>query len=149
MNISVTVDIDKPKHLVWEAITDIENCPDMISGIIDLKVLQKPDNGIVGLKWMETRIMFGKEASETMWITDAKEGEYYCTRAENHGAVYLTRMSLSEVDSKTLLSMSFSSTSESKFIRFVSLIMGFFIRRSMEKMLKKDLDDIKNYLQQS
>lgn len=42
----------------------------MVSGIISLNILHQPEDGLVGLKWEETRKMFGKEASETMWITD-------------------------------------------------------------------------------
>ena len=147
MKISVNVEIAMSKDLVWTAITDIENCPNMITGIIDLKVLEKPEDGLVGLKWIETRIMLGKEASETMWITDSKDGEYYCTRAENHGSIYVTKMSVDETDGKTLLTMSFSATSESIFIRIISSLMGLFIKKSMLKMLKHDLDDIKNHLE--
>lgn len=149
MKISVDIEVNKPRNVVWAAITDIENCTNMISGIIELEVLEKPEEGIVGLKWMETRKMFGKEASETMWITDAKEGEYYCTCAENHGAIYVTKMSVDQVDGKTLLTMSFSSTSESIAIRIVSSIMGLFIRKSMIKMLKRDLEDIKTFVEKN
>ena len=149
MKISVEIEIDKPKDLVWYAITDIENWSNMITGIIDLKVLKKPEKGIVGLKWIETRKLFGKESSETMWITDSTEDEYYCTRAENQGAIYVTKMSVDEAAGKTLLNMSFSATSESIFIRFISSIMGFFIKKSMVKMLQKDLDDIKIFMEMS
>ncbi|MDG2090134.1 MAG: hypothetical protein P8J61_03355 [Gammaproteobacteria bacterium] len=149
MKISVDMEIGKPKDLVWAAITDIENWTNMISGIIDLKVLKKPEEGIVGLKWIETRKLFGKVASETMWITDSKDGEYYFTRAENQGTIYVTKMSLEEADGKTLLTMSFSGTSESIFIRFISSIMGFFIKGSMIKMVQKDLDDIKSFMEKT
>ena len=40
MKISVDVGINKPKELVWTAITDIENSTKMITGIIDLMVLE-------------------------------------------------------------------------------------------------------------
>jgi carbon monoxide dehydrogenase subunit G len=66
MKISVDIEIDKPKDLVWSAISDIENWANMITGIIDLKVIKKPEEGIVGLKWIETRKLFGKESSEAM-----------------------------------------------------------------------------------
>jgi len=41
MKISVEIEIDKPKDLVWYAITDSENWSNIITGIIDLKVLKK------------------------------------------------------------------------------------------------------------
>jgi len=90
MNITVAVIINGPKRKVWAAITDIENSANMLSGIIDVKIIEKPPQGLVGLKWLETRKFFGKAASETMWITEAVTNEYFCTRAENGGAVYTT-----------------------------------------------------------
>jgi len=44
-----------------------------------IEVLEKPDAGFVGFKWKETRKMFGKEATEIMWITDSVENEYFST----------------------------------------------------------------------
>ena len=149
MKISVDIEIDSPKNKVWTAITEINNWSDMISGIIDLKVLHQPEKGIVGLKWTETRKIFGKESSETMWITDCKYEEYYCTRAENHGAIYSTKMSVSEGDSNTLLTMAFSGTSESTFVKLISSIMSLFYKRSMVKMLQNDLADIKRFVEKS
>ena len=119
MEISVEVEIDSPKSKVWTAITNIQNCEKMISAIINLKILYQPEEGLVGLKWTETRKMFGKESSETMWITDCKDGEYYCTRAENCGAIYVTKIALSEVSNKTILTMSFSGTSDSVFVKLI------------------------------
>ncbi len=149
MNITVAVEINRPKSQVWAAITDIENCMNMISAIVDLKVLHKPEQGFVGFKWLETREMFGKESSETMWITDCVDGEYYCTRAENCGAVYVTKMAVTEVDNKTLLTMSFTDSADSIFIRMASSIMGLFFKRTMARMLQKDLDEIKAFVEKN
>jgi len=149
MEISVDVEIDSLKSQVWSAITDIQNCANMISAIISLNVLHQPKEGLVGLKWTETRKMFGKESSETMWITDCKEEEYYCTRAENCGAIYTTKMSLSEVRNKTIHTTSFSGTSESIFVKLISSIMSIFIKKSMTKMLQQDLDEIKMFVEKS
>jgi len=149
MNITVGVEIDSPKSNVWAAIIDIDNCMDMISGILDIKILHKPEEGLVGLKWTEKRKMFGKEASETMWITDCQDEEYYSTRAENNGAVYSTTLAVSEIDNKTRLTMSFSDSSDSIFIKVVSSIMGIFIKKSMIKMLEKDLADIKEFVEKN
>lgn len=149
MKTSVDIEIAKPKETVWQTITDIENATDFISSIIDLQVLHQPEDGLVGLKWTETRKMFGKEASETMWITEAVDNEYYCTRAENHGAVYKTKLSLNEIaEGKTLLTMTFGGEAQSFGIKIISAIMGFFLKGSMEKALQKDLEDIKNFVEQ-
>lgn len=149
MNITVNVEIKSSKSKVWTAITDIDNCIDMISGIIDLKVIHKPEKGLIGLKWTETRKMFGKEVTETMWITDCKTNEFYCTRAENCGAIYSTKIMVTETDNKTQLTMNFSDSSDSFFVRMMSAIMSLFIKKSMIKMLEKDLSEIKAFVEKS
>ena len=148
MRISVSVEIERSKAEVWSAITDIENAQHMISGILALKIIHKPEDGIVGLKWTETRKMFGKEASETMWITESKSEEFYRTRAESHGSLYLTKMAIKELDADTTeLTMSFSAEAQSKMIKIISSIMGLFVNKSMKKMLLSDLQEIKKYVE--
>ena len=147
MNLSVDIEINKPKEVVWSAITDIENCADMISGIIAVEILNQPTDGVVGLKWKETRLMFGKEATETMWITDAEENRYYCTRAESHGSIYITKLSLIESGDLTTLTMAFSAEAESFLVKIISACMSVFIKPSMKKLLQKDLEDIKAFVE--
>lgn len=147
MNYMVKIDINCPKNKVWQAIIDIKNAQNMISAILDLEVISQPKDTLVGLKWIETREMFGKKSSETMWITDYKDEEFYSTRAENCGAIYTTRLSLIESDNTTTLTLSFSGTSDSIFVRCLSSIMGVFMKKSMIKLLQKDLSDIKHYVE--
>lgn len=77
MKIAIDIDIKAPKEQVWKVITDIENSVNTITGIDDIEILNKPIDSIVGLKWKETRTIFGKSATEIMWITEAKENNYY------------------------------------------------------------------------
>ena len=149
MNVSVDINISRSAAEVWAAITDIENCQDMISSIIDLEILDKPEEGVVGLKWKETRKMFGKEATETMWITEAVDSQYYYTRAENHGAIYTTKLSLAESDGVTALSMTFSAEAETLGMKIMSAIMGLMLKRSMKQALQTDLEDIKRFVEKS
>ncbi len=149
MNISVNVEISSSKNKVWSTITDLNNCVKMITAVSDIKILNKPENELIGLKWTETRKMFGKEATETMWITEAKDQQYYCTRGENCGAIYTTKLSVSEVDDNTLLTMDFASTSDSIFVRLMSSVMGFFFKNAIKKMLPKDLNDIKHFVEEN
>lgn len=149
MKISVDIEIESLKDNVWAAITDIEHCAEMISAIIDLKILEQPEEGLVGLKWTETRKIFGKVSAETMWITECKEGEYYSARAENHGAVYLSTMAVSESNDKTLLTMEFSGTADSPVMKMISAVMGIMMKKSMIAMLQKDLEDIKAFVEKS
>jgi hypothetical protein len=145
MKLELTININQSKEVIWKAITDIENCSDMISSIVALEIIDKPETGLVGLKWKETREMFGKEAVETMWITEAVENEYYIARAESHGSVYVSKLALKDLDGKTQLSMSFEAIAQTTLAKIMSFCMGFLIIGSMKKMVNKDLQDIKKF----
>lgn len=143
MNTEAKVSINRPKQEVWSVITDIENAADNISGIQDVSILEKPSEGIVGLKWSETRIMFGKTAMETMWITDAEEQEYYRTRAESHGAIYTSTLRVHEADGVTELTMSFGAEPVSIGAKLMTATVGRFMMGATRKALQQDLEDIK------
>lgn len=147
MYIAVDIDIHRPKAAVWAAISDIDNCPAMLSAIVDLEVINRPKRGLVGLKWRETRMMFGREASETMWITDARVEEYYATRAESHGSVYITHLSLSEVAGTSRLTMTFHAQPQTFVAKCLSALMALMIKKSMVAALEKDLQDIKYFVE--
>lgn len=148
MHCSTSIEISKPKADVWKAVTDIPNAVGMISAIISLEVLENPEAGLVGFKWKETRKMFGKEATEIMWITEAAENEYYSTRAESHGSVYKTRLSLNDDDGNTRLTMAFTGEPQTRGAKIISFVMGGVMKGSMEKELQKDLVDIRNFVEQ-
>src|SRR3954463_8520002 len=96
MIVEAQVTVNGSRAAVWAAITDIENAAEIISGIENIEVIEKPANGLVGLRWRETRMLFGKPATVEKWITDAAENERYKTRAESDGFVFLTTKTLSE-----------------------------------------------------
>ena len=147
MELSVFVEIDKSIEDVWNAIIDFENCSNYINSIVDIKIIENPKDTLIGFKWKETRVMFGKEATETMWITDYVENNYYQTRAESHGSIYISRLSLERVGENTKLTMSFTTEAQTFFVKILSVFMGFMIKGSMKKALLKDLNDIKNHLE--
>jgi hypothetical protein len=99
MIVEAQVTINGSRVAVWAAITNIENAPESISGIETIEVLEKPTNGLVGLKWRETRMLFGKPATVEKRITDAAENEFYKTKAESDGFVVLCTKSISESSS--------------------------------------------------
>ncbi len=147
MEISVSVTINKTKATVWDAIVDIENCQSFITSIEKIDILEKPKDTLKGFKWKETRVLFGKEATETMEITDYENEKFYQTRADNHGSVYISKLSLDEINKVTRLTMSFKSIPETFVAKIMSTLMSFMIKGSMQKALLKDLNDIKNHLE--
>lgn len=143
MIVEAQVAINGSKAAVWAAITNIETAAEIISGIKKIEVLEKPANRLVGLKWRETRILFGEPATVAKWITDAVENEYYKTKAEDNGFVFLSTMSISESNGGTRLTSSHETKPQGLIARIKSLPM-FLFKGMIKKALLQDLNDIKS-----
>ena len=147
MVVEAQVTINGSKAAVWAAITNIENAADIISGIEAVEVLEKPANGLVGLRWRETRMYFGKPVSVEKWITDVTENGSYKTRAESDGFVFVTTMTISSSDGATTLTSSHGSQPQGVGARLRSAPM-FLFKRVVRNVLRQDLNDIKSAVEQ-
>lgn len=143
MNVEAKVTIKATKEAIWAVISHIENAAQRISGIEQIEILERPAAGIVGLKWKETRTVFGKTAAEVMWITDSAEHEFYQTRAESHGCVYISKMSIAAHGNSSTLTMTHATQPQSFVSKLVAIPMGFAFKGVFKKLLAKDLGDIK------
>lgn len=144
MFVEAQVTINGSRAAIWAAITDIENASEIISGIENIEVLEKPANGLVGLRWRETRMLFGKPATAEKWITDAAENEFYKTRAEDNGFVFLTTISISESSGGITLTSSHDSQPQNIVARLMSIPMALFFKGVAKKAILQDLHDIKS-----
>eukprot|EP00584_Thalassiosira_punctigera_P023395 CAMPEP_0172566078 /NCGR_PEP_ID=MMETSP1067-20121228/110523_1 /TAXON_ID=265564 ORGANISM="Thalassiosira punctigera, Strain Tpunct2005C2" /NCGR_SAMPLE_ID=MMETSP1067 /ASSEMBLY_ACC=CAM_ASM_000444 /LENGTH=167 /DNA_ID=CAMNT_0013357103 /DNA_START=25 /DNA_END=524 /DNA_ORIENTATION=- len=166
MKIDCKVPAKASKEAIWTVITDIENAADNISAITKVKIEEMPPASnekfdITGLKWSETRVMFGKEATETMWVTDCVVNEYYKTRAENCGAIYISKMYVTsedtreneekdnevvrrnEINTRNYVGMSFEGEAGTLCAKVMSALLGWMIVGETKKALVQDLKDIK------
>lgn len=140
--------INAPKPAVWAAITNIEHAAQFITGIEKIEILEKPATGLVGLKWRETRMLFGKPAAVDKWITQATENESYQTKAQDGDFVFLTTRRLSEINGVTTLTESHETLPQGMVARLMSLPM-FFFKGTIKKFLLQDLSDIKKAVEQN
>jgi carbon monoxide dehydrogenase subunit G len=147
MIVEAQVTINGSKAAIWDAITNIENASETISGIEHIEVLEKPANGLVGLKWRETRMLFGKPATAEKRITDAAENEFYTTRAEDGGFVFLSTMRISESSGGITLTSSHDFKPQGIVARLQSIPM-FLFKGVAKKVLLQDLNDIKSAVEQ-
>jgi hypothetical protein len=142
MTVEAQITINRNKTAVWTAITNIRHAAEIISGVEKIEILNEPVNGLVGLKWRETRMYFGKPATIDKWITDASENKFYKTRAEIDGFIFLTTLTLSEGDDNIRLTSSHETKSQGIMAKIKSLPMIFF-RGMLKKTILQDLNDIK------
>ena len=148
MIVEAQVTINGSKAAIWAAITNIANASEILSGIENIEVLEKPANGLVGLRWRETRMLFGEPATVEKWITDAAENEFYKTRAEDRGVVFITTLRISESSGGITLTSSHDSKPQGIVARVLSIPMMFLFKGVAKKALLQDLNDIKSAVEQ-
>ena len=148
MLVEAQVTVNGSRAAIWAAITDIENAAEIISGIENIEVVEKPADGLVGLRWRETRMLFGKPATAEKWITDAAENEFYKTRAESDGFVFLSTTSISEGSGGITLTSSHDSQPQGIVAKLLSIPMGLLFKGVAKKALLQDLNDMKSVVEQ-
>lgn len=147
MIVKAQVTINGSKAAIWAAIANIENASEIISGIEKIEILEKPANALVGLRWRETRMYFGKPATVEKRITDAAENEFYKTRAESDGFLFLSTMRISESSGGVMLTSSHDSKPQGIGAKLKSIPMPLF-KGMVRKALLQDLNDIKSAVEQ-
>ena len=144
MLVEAQVTINGSRAATWAAITNIENASETISGIENIEVLEKPANGLVGLKWRETRMLFNEPTTVEKWITEAVENEFYTTRAESDGFVFLSTISISESSGGITLISSHDFKPQGIVAKLQSIPMGLLFKGVAKKALLQDLNDVKS-----
>lgn len=147
MEITAKIDIQADRETVWRTMIDKENISKVIPGIEKVEVLEKPAVGVVGLKWTETRTLFGKTASETMWVTEASDLDYYKTRAESHGAIYHSTIGMKPAAGGTELTMRFRGEPVTLGAKLFWVLLGWAFVGPTRKAMQKDLAEIKASLE--
>lgn len=142
MTVETQVTIHGSKAAAWAAITNIRHAADIISGVEKTEILNEPADGLVGLKWSETRMYFGKPSAIDKWITEAAENKFYKTRAEMDGFVFVTTMTISESGDKIILTSS-HETKAQNFMAKIKFLPMIFFKGMLRKAILKDLNDIK------
>lgn len=149
MIVEAHITINATRAAIWDAMTDIGNAADIVNGIENIEILEKPATGLVGLKWRETRILFGKPAAVDKWITEAAENELYKTKAEDSGFVFVTTNRISEGSGGMTLTSSHDSQPQGFVAKLQTIPMALFFKGVIRKAILQDLNDIKAAVEQA
>ena len=146
--IEVSTYIDAPPQRVYDVVTDLPGAAERIAAIKSLEVLTEGGFG-VGTRFRETRVMFGKEATEEMEIIDVVPGERYTTQAESCGCRYESVVGVVPDGDGSRLTMTFGATPLSFVGRVMSAAMWPLLKGTMRKAVRADLADIKRAAESS
>ncbi|MBX3322803.1 MAG: SRPBCC family protein [Phycisphaeraceae bacterium] len=141
MKILLSTQIDAPPELVFARATDFANAADTISGITRIEMLT-PGPTAVGTRFRETRVMFGKEHSETLEVTALDPGRSVTLGCMSCGAEYVSEFRFEPSAGGTHATLEVNS----KPVTFMAKLMVpvcAMMKKSMSAMMAKDLDDLK------
>ena len=88
--------IEAPPARVWQVLTDLDHAAETLSGVLRVEVLTDGPYAL-GTRWRETRKMFGREASEELWVADNDPLRRTQVRASSGGVDYVTEFVLTPV----------------------------------------------------
>jgi len=145
MKIQARCRIAAPKSRVFEAFSDLENLAKNVTAITKIELLSTGKIG-VGSKFKETRVMFGKESSEIMEITQFVPHTNFREEARSSGMHYITDWSFSEKEGITTVTINFTGKATSIPGRIMNLIFSF-MTGSMKKAFLSDMEDLKRVLE--
>lgn len=148
--ISVTETIHAPRDRVFAIASDIPHAAETIRGIESIEVLAEApaaENNLgpvgKGFAWRETRIMFGKKATEDMTITGWNPPTAYTVEAHSHGAHYVSVLTFEEAGpDETRMTMTFNATPQT-FMAKVMMKVFSAMTKHLTKCIAEDLEDVK------
>ncbi|TCS35673.1 SRPBCC family protein [Reinekea marinisedimentorum] len=142
MKIQAQCQINAPKDEVFKAFSDLSNLEHNVQAITKVEILTSAEEIGVGTKFKETRVMFGKEASEVMEITGFSPSDHIREEAHSNGMHYISDWRFSEDNGQTKVTIDFSGQANSFFAKVTSALF-FFMAGSMKKAFEKDMNDLK------
>ena len=139
--ITIEKHINAPVETVFSRAMDLESWPEQIEGIV---AIDKKTEGPVGngTEFSETRVMFGKEHSETMTFADVVPNKSYTLTSYSCGSHVECVHTLTPTDGGTTLRLEFISKPNTLTAKVMSPIMGLLMTGTMKKMIAKDFDDL-------
>lgn len=142
-SVEVVKEIHASPEAVWRVITDLDAAPEVLRNIVAIERLEG-EGYTVGVRWRETRRMFGRNESEDMWVADIDEPRSTTVESRAGGALYTTQFSLEPTDLGTRVTVTFGATTEDPGLahRVMMRVFGKAAMKATSKALVEDLEDI-------
>ena len=145
MRIEATQPIRAPLARVFEVFTDIEHSAGRIKGIKKVEVLSEVRSG-KGLRWRETRSVFGSDADADKEITEFDPPHSYRVESNVNGMLYITTFQFAENADATVVTWAHDNTPLTFGAKLMSPFL-FFMKGTIAKYMKQDLADLAEFLE--
>lgn len=144
MQLDVSRHVNANPDTVWSVLTDIPNAPRTLSGVLSVEILTAVPYE-PGLRWRETRTMFGMKATEEMTVTVAEPPHTTTIVAENGGTEYTTVFTVTpDAEGGSTLRMTFAAETAHApaAARVATALFGGIAKNASRKAIEQDLADI-------
>ncbi|QDV07593.1 Polyketide cyclase / dehydrase and lipid transport [Planctomycetes bacterium Poly30] len=142
MKLAIEETIAAPIQLVFELFTDLPHAAEHVESIQSLEVIGKGPIG-KGTRFRETRVMFGKEATEEMEITAFDPPRSYRVEGISCGVQYTTVYRFEGGQRETKVSMETTSRPLTLVARVTGPILGLMMKGAMRKAMAQDHAELK------
>lgn len=143
MKLRVSVPIEATKEQIWRVMTDFEHEIETLHNVSSVDITENPNHTLNGLKWRETRTLFGEQETEEICITEFRENSYYKTHSESHGIAHDVTYAIEPEGDHNLLLVNYESHPQKFSARVNSLLYGRLMKTTTAQTLLEDLKDIK------
>lgn len=139
--VTSSIEVKATPERTFAAFTDLRNAAGRVRGIKKLDVLTEGPIG-KGTRFRETRVMFGREATEEMEITDFQPGRSYTVGGISCGAEFATTFRFVPADGGTRVDIEMAIRPISLFAKLMSPLSGMMMG-PMKKCVETDMDDMR------
>lgn len=136
--------INAPAERVFSVFSDIQNSEQHLSGVTKIEMLSDGPPA-VGTRWRETRVMFGRDCTEELWISDFEPNGSFTVMSHSCGAEYKSRFDFAPKGDTTDVTF----TVECRPLGFIAKVMMTLMKpftgklmKSMEDAVAQDIDDL-------
>lgn len=133
--------IEKPLEEVFALFTDIEAAASRVSNIRRVEVLTT-SRFAIGMRWLETREILGREQTEEMSVTALEHGRSYTITTETAGTRFDCTFHFERAAGGTDVLVEFDVVPYS-FGGMLIAPFGWMMTKTVEDSLKQDLADLK------
>lgn len=138
--ISVHRQIDAPVPVVFKAVSDIGNFPNISEEVIKIEFLTDQQHG-VGTKFRETRLMKNQEHLTELEVTEYTENESIRMVTDSHGTVWDTVFSVTPAENGCELDIAMDARPHKLMPKILNPFLKGMFRRGMETYI----DTLKSY----
>lgn len=146
-SISVARVVKADPDRVWTVFTDLPRATERLSGVVEIEMLTETEFG-EGTRWRETRQMFGRSATEEMWVSAVAPQEFYTVEADSAGTHYTSTYRFAPHPDGTEVTFEFQADVQGTMARILAMATRWIANGMVEKQLRADLDDLADACEQ-